>query len=100
MADHNHNEDGFMQEAPDKKYTDVGTVLSQSNDLTAEEFPEGPYGSSIEVEKLGKSTPWRVDQRSPNTYTYENRELHAGMSRGYPGAHETHDSAGDDRAEE
>lgn len=92
--------DGFLQEAPDKKYTDLATVESQRNDLIAEEFPEGPYGSSFAPEILGKSTPWREDQRSYNQFTYENRELHAGLSREYPGAHPTHDSSGDDHVEE
>ncbi|MBN2979884.1 MULTISPECIES: hypothetical protein [Cohnella] len=68
---------------------DLATVESQRNDLTAEEFPEGPYGSPVSV-KLGKSTPWREEQRPPNSYTYENRELHAGMERDYPGDHPTH----------
>lgn len=36
-------------------HTDVSTVQSQRNDLTAEEFPEGPYGASIESESLGKA---------------------------------------------
>ncbi|MCR8633407.1 MULTISPECIES: hypothetical protein [Paenibacillus] len=81
------------------KYTDLASVESQRNDLIAEEFPEGPYGSSLISETLGKSTPWREDQRPPNRFTYENRELHAGISRDYPGAHPTHDSSGDDDVE-
>lgn len=75
---------------------DVSTVLSQRNDLTAEEFPEGPYGSALSVASLGKSTPWRDDQRSPNSYMYENRELHAGHERDYPGDHDIHDQAQDE----
>jgi len=75
---------------------DVSTVESQRNDLTAEEFPEGPYGSDIEPAALGKSTPWRPEQRPPNTYTYENRELHAGLPRDYPGDHDLHDEADDE----
>lgn len=71
-------------------YTDLSTVESQRNDLTAEEFPEGPYGSSL-IETLGKSTPWRKDQRPPNRFTYENRTLHEGLPREYPPAHMTHD---------
>lgn len=71
--------------------TDLDTVESQRNDLTAEEFPEGPYGSSLLTESLGKSSPWREDQRPPNTYNYENRELHEGMQRNFPEDHETHD---------
>lgn len=75
---------------PEKKQPDhdLSTVMSQRNDLTAEEFPEGPYGSSLSVETLGKSTPWRDDQRSPNTFMYENRQLHAGLERDYPGDHD------------
>lgn len=83
---------------PEKKQPDpdLSTVESQRNDLTAEEFPEGPYGSSLLVETLGKSTPWREDQRPPNRFMYENRELHAGLERGYPGDHDLHDHATDE----
>lgn len=80
----------FMKENK-KKWTDLRTVESQRNDLTAEEFPEGPYGSSLLTESLGKSSPWRDDQRPPNTFTYENRDLHEGMPRVFPGDHKTHD---------
>jgi len=75
---------------------DVSTVLSQRNDLTAEEFPEGSYGAALPVETLGKSTLWRVDQRSPNSFLYENRELHAGHERDYPGDHDIHDQVQDE----
>jgi hypothetical protein len=82
--------DGFMKE--DKsKYTDLATVESQRNDLTAEEFPEGPFGAVLRTESLGKSTPWRDTQRPPNTFAYENRELHEGLPRVYPPDHHTHD---------
>jgi hypothetical protein len=80
--------------------TDLSTVESQRNDLTAEEFPEGPYGSAILVESLGKSTPWRDDQRPPNRFSYENRELHAGLERNYPGDHDIHSMSGTDEANE
>jgi hypothetical protein len=85
----------FMEEHP-REYTDLATVESQRNDLTAEEFPEGPYGSSLVVESLGKSTPWREDQRPPNTFSYENRDLHEGLSREYPPEHNTHDENQDE----
>ncbi|HEX7056182.1 MAG TPA: hypothetical protein VF260_03155 [Bacilli bacterium] len=74
-----------------RKYTDLRTVESQRNDLTAEEFPEGPYGSSLIVESIGKSTPWREDQRPANTFTFEDRDLHEGLPRQYPASHKTHD---------
>ncbi|BBH24968.1 hypothetical protein Back11_63130 [Paenibacillus baekrokdamisoli] len=74
----------FMKE--DRQlYTDLATVESQRNDLTAEEFPEGPYGSDKITESLGKSSPWRIDQRPSDRFAYENRELHAGIERDYPG---------------
>jgi hypothetical protein len=76
--------------------TDLATVESQRNDLTAEEFPEGPYGSSLRVETLGKSSPWRQDQRPPNTFSYENRDLHEGLPREDPPEHLTHDESGDE----
>lgn len=66
--------------------TDLATVESQRNDLTYEEFPEGPYGSPVNREQLGKSTPWRIDQRGASTqFDYENHELHEGFPRNYPG---------------
>lgn len=99
MTDSDLERDGFIEEDR-HKYTDLKTVESQRNDLTAEEFPEGPYGATLHEGTLGKSSPWRESQHSPNSFTYENRELHAGISRGYPGAHPTHDSSGDDHTDE
>lgn len=76
--------DRFVQEDR-QPYTDVSTVESQRNDLIAEEFPEGPYGSDLLSESLGKSTPWRMNQRPSNRFGYENRSLHEGLDRDYPG---------------
>ncbi|GIQ70976.1 hypothetical protein DUZ99_06745 [Xylanibacillus composti] len=87
--------DGFIQERR-SDYTDVSTVESQRNDLTAEEFPEGPYGSPLLSESLGKSTPWREDQRPPNRFSYENRALHEGLPRHDPPEHLTHDEKVDE----
>lgn len=75
---------GFKKEKRGE-YTDLAVVESQRNDLTAEEFPEGPYGSPLLVETLGKSEPHRIDQRSPNRFDYEDRTLHEGLDRDYPG---------------
>ncbi|SFS50166.1 hypothetical protein [Paenibacillus sp. BC26] len=74
----------FMKENR-QPYTDVKTVESQRNDMNAQEFPDGPYGSRIVAESLSTNKPWRVDQRPPNRFDYENRELHAGIYRDYPG---------------
>ncbi len=87
--------DGFMEERR-SDYTDVASVESQRNDLIAEEFPEGPYGSPLRSDYLGKSTPWREDQRPPNRFAYENRALHEGLPRNDPPAHLTHDENGDE----
>ena len=76
--------DGFKEEDR-REETDLSTVESQRNDLTAEEFPEGPYGSDLVSASLGKSSPWRIDQRPPNRFDYENRRLHGDMDRVYPG---------------
>ena len=85
----------FLKERK-RKSADLRTVESTRNDLTAEEFPEGPYGSSLLTESLGKSTPWREDQRPPNRFSYENRDLHEGLPRVFPPDHETHDEQGDE----
>ncbi|WP_166242095.1 hypothetical protein [Paenibacillus turpanensis] len=86
---------GFLEEDR-QQTTDLSTVESMRNDLAAEEFPEGPYGASTNEEILGKSTPWRVDQRPPNRFAYENRELHEGMPRQFPPGHQTHDENQDE----
>ncbi|RCW42371.1 hypothetical protein [Paenibacillus prosopidis] len=65
-------------------YSELATVESRRNELTAEEFPEGPYGSCIPSEDIGKSTPWRQDQRVSNPYGYENKNLHEGLPREFP----------------
>ncbi|WP_136608831.1 hypothetical protein [Paenibacillus dokdonensis] len=64
---------------------DVSTVQSQHNDLVPEEFPEGPYGSNLEAESIGKSSPWRKGQHSPRRFGNENLELHEAKGREYPG---------------
>ncbi|MDQ6422369.1 hypothetical protein RB620_23340 [Paenibacillus sp. LHD-117] len=64
---------------------DVSTAESHRNDLFAEEFPEGPYGSDLISESLGKSSPWRMNQHAQSAYGYENKALHAGLERDYPG---------------
>lgn len=67
-----------------ESYSELATVESQRNELTAEEFPEGPYGSTLLTEEIGKSTPWREDQRAANPYGYENKDLHDELPREYP----------------
>lgn len=87
--------DGFIDEH-NRKYRDVSTVESQRNEFIPEEFPEGPYGIPLFSESFGKSSPWREDQRPLSAFTYENRELHEGMPRVFPGDHPTHDENEDE----
>ncbi|NMO96304.1 hypothetical protein [Paenibacillus lemnae] len=84
----------WLKKKSEEQYTDVSTVESQRNDTAAEEFPDGPYGSSLES-SLGKSSPWREEQRPPNRFDYENRSLHEGEPRDYPGADHTIQSGSD-----
>ncbi|WP_068773323.1 hypothetical protein [Paenibacillus sp. FJAT-26967] len=79
--------EGFTEE--ERRGTDLPTVESQRNDTIPEEFPEGPYGSPMASPTLGKSTPWREDQRPTNRFRYENRDLHEGIERDYPGDDQT-----------
>ncbi|MNI03410.1 hypothetical protein D3C73_563120 [compost metagenome] len=90
-----NKQEGFTREDR-QETTDLATVESQRNDLIPEEFPEGPYGTNLPTESLGKSTPWRRDQRPPNRFTYENRTLHEGLPRVYPGDHPTHDESSEE----
>jgi len=64
---------------------DVSTAESHQNDLIAEEFPEGPYGADLVSKSLGKSSPWRMGQHAQSPYGYENKSLHKGLPRNYPG---------------
>ncbi|WP_168122765.1 hypothetical protein [Paenibacillus sp. HB172176] len=66
-------------------YQDVSTTESQRNEYIPEEFPEGPYGSDLLSESLGKSSPWRMDQKPTTAFDYENHALHEGIDRDYPG---------------
>jgi len=72
-------------------YSDFANVESYRNEVTSEEFPEGPYGSPILSETIGKSTPWREDQSVINPFGYENKQLHEGLPRDYPGDYDMTD---------
>ncbi|MFF2483710.1 hypothetical protein [Paenibacillus sp. NPDC058071] len=67
------------------KYSELSTVESQRNELVPEEFPEGPAGSSLSSDTLGKSGPWQDGQKRIKRFSYENRSLHDGLLRDYPG---------------
>ena len=82
----------------DEEYSDFSNVETQRNFLTAEEYPEGPFGSPIgENEAVeNKSTPWKEDQQYYSNFAYEARNFHEDLPRQLPGAHQTHDENGKD----
>ena len=70
-----------------KKFRELETVRSQRRSIMAEEFPDGPYSSSIP----SGSTASEQDGEYPvSSFTYENRTFHAGLERDIPGSHPTH----------
>jgi len=79
----------------DREYTDFSNVETQRLYLTAEEYPEGPYGSPINQNEPveNKSSPWIEGQRKYSAFNYENKTLHEDMPRQMEGAHITHDDS-------
>ncbi|MEH7352927.1 cytosolic protein [Neobacillus drentensis] len=82
-----------MGKTNSKKYTELSTVEKQQNVLTAQEFPEGSYGSFIKKDEpvQNKSTPWKEGQRKYSAYNYEFKSLHEDLPRQIEGAHPPHD---------
>jgi hypothetical protein len=72
---------------------DFSDVEKQRDFLTAEEFPEGPYGAPggtiNPVEN--KSSAWEKGQRYYSAFNYENKSLHQ-EPRQMAGAHPVHDN--------
>lgn len=80
-----------------KKFSDFSNVRNQKNHLIPEEFPEGPFGSSINKNEPveGKSTPWEDGQRRQSAFVYPYKELHEDLPRQIDGAHPIHDHPDD-----
>jgi hypothetical protein len=81
-----------------RQYFDLSNVEKQKNYITAEDFPEGPYGSPIRADEPveNKSTPWKEGQRSYSNFNYENKQLHQDLPRQDVTAHPTHDDPDSD----
>ncbi|KMY55194.1 cytosolic protein [Bacillus sp. FJAT-27231] len=77
----------------DEEYTDFSNVETMRNYLTVEQTPEGPYGAPRGKDEPveNKSSPWEEGQRFYSAFNYENKSLHQGLPRRFPGAHPTHD---------
>jgi hypothetical protein len=82
-----------MTDRESEKYTELSNVQKQHDYLTAEEFPEGPFGSPIAKDEpvANKNTPWQEGQRFYSNFNYENKSLHENMPRQMDGSHPTHD---------
>lgn len=66
----------------------------KKEDIIPEEFPEGPVGAATNEEELGKSTPWKNNQRPLSAFNYQDKEFHAGLDgRKSPGSHSKHDES-------
>ncbi|WHX99841.1 cytosolic protein [Neobacillus sp. DY30] len=82
-----------MPEKKSRSYFDLSNVEKRENFLTAEEFPDGPFGSPIRKDKpvQNKSTPWHEGQRYYSNFNYENKTFHQDIPRQMEGAHPVHD---------
>lgn len=75
----------------EKDYSDFSNVKKQKNQLIPEEFPEGPFGSSINKDEkvTSKSGPWVEGQYRDSAFVYPDKDQHAGIPRQADGAHPT-----------
>ncbi|MGG1676862.1 cytosolic protein [Neobacillus sp. NRS-1170] len=82
-----------MADKEAEKYTELSNVEKQNNFLTAQEFPEGPYGSALRKDEpvQNKSTPWEEGQRTISAFNYEFKSFHQDLPRQMEGAHPPHD---------
>lgn len=87
-----------MGDKKSEQYSDFSNVEKQRNYLTAEEFPDGPFGSPIRKDEPVelKSTPWKEGQRRYSNFNYEFKSLHQDMPREMAGAHPPHDDKSTD----
>ncbi|UJL45188.1 hypothetical protein KFZ58_12295 [Virgibacillus sp. NKC19-16] len=91
-----------MKKKEKKNYSDFSNVDSRRNTLIPEEYPEGPFGSTIHKDEKveGKSTPWREGQKRDSAFVYPDRDLHDDLPRQTPGAHPLHDEPGNPKEKE
>ncbi|WP_223591907.1 cytosolic protein [Neobacillus bataviensis] len=82
-----------MADKEAEKYTEISNVEKQHNYLTAQEFPEGPYGSTFRKDDpvQNKSMPWEEGQRTYSAFNYEYKSFHQELPRQMEGAHPPHD---------
>ncbi|WP_249871183.1 hypothetical protein [Oceanobacillus saliphilus] len=83
-----------MKDNHKEEYSNFPNVDQQKNQLIPEEFPEGPYGSAINIDEkvTGKSEPWKPGQYRDSAFVFPDKNQHDGIPRQADGAHPTHDS--------
>lgn len=94
IVNNKNNRGDFMVKTNDsERYGDFSNVEAGRNFLTAEELPEGPYGSPVGKNEpvQNKSTPWKEGQRFYSAFNYEFKTFHENLPRQMDGAHPTHD---------
>lgn len=73
--------------AKEEKFTPLSTEYSHLHSRFLEEFPEGPYGSTIiSAETLGKSSGWDTGEFVEQRFGFENDQLHEQLPRLDPAA--------------
>ncbi|MFB6467528.1 cytosolic protein [Cytobacillus sp. Hz8] len=82
-----------MDKKGKEHYTDFANVEIGRDYLTAEELPEGAYGSPIHQNEpvQNKTAPWHEGQRHYSAFNYEYKSLHQDLPRQMEGAHPPHD---------
>lgn len=83
-----------MSDKKDKnRFAEMTNVERMHEELVPEEYPDGPYGSSIRQDApvRGKSSPWSKGQKRMSSYVYPDQEQHDDLPRQMPGAHPLHD---------
>ncbi|ASN04872.1 hypothetical protein [Virgibacillus necropolis] len=91
-----------MPKKKKRNYSDVDNAKKQQNELIPEEFPEGPFGSSINDDEPveSKSTPWEEGQRRQSAFVFPDKEQHEDLPRQAAGSHPIHDEEGEVLPEE
>ncbi|WP_205668538.1 hypothetical protein [Ammoniphilus sp. CFH 90114] len=72
--------------AEEPKHSLLSTEQIHLHSRTLEEFPEGPYGSTLLTENLGKSSGWDTGEENEQRFGYEFEQLHTGLPRLDPAA--------------
>jgi hypothetical protein len=62
------------------KFTPLSTEYNFVHSRMLEEFPDGPYGSTMNFE-LGKTSGWDTGEEVNPRFSYENEQLHEAATR-------------------